>query len=76
MDANTKSRFIFKANLVTLSLVITVLASQKLTANSANPGLLSKNSYVTVLSLDGGGVRGIVSGTILSFLESKLQVHV
>nr|GEW18597.1 patatin-like protein [Tanacetum cinerariifolium] len=30
-------------------------------------------SYVTVLSLDGGGVRGIVSGTVLSFLESKLQ---
>ncbi|PWA67796.1 patatin-like protein [Artemisia annua] len=73
MDANTISRYIFKANLVTLSLFITVLASQQLTANSADPGLLSKNSYVTVLSLDGGGVRGIISGTILSFLESKLQ---
>lgn len=29
---------------------------------------------ITVLSIDGGGVRGIIPGTILSFLESKLQV--
>ncbi|XP_077241046.1 patatin-like protein 2 [Tasmannia lanceolata] len=28
---------------------------------------------VTVLSIDGGGVRGIIPGTILAFLESKLQ---
>uniref|UniRef100_A0A3Q7FBW1 Patatin n=1 Tax=Solanum lycopersicum TaxID=4081 RepID=A0A3Q7FBW1_SOLLC len=28
---------------------------------------------ITVLSIDGGGVRGIIPGTILSFLESKLQ---
>nr|GEU52977.1 mitogen-activated protein kinase homolog NTF4-like [Tanacetum cinerariifolium] len=40
-----------------------VLASQQLTANSVDPGLLSKNSCVTVLSLDGRGVRGIVSDT-------------
>ncbi|KAG0499392.1 hypothetical protein HPP92_004083 [Vanilla planifolia] len=47
--------------------------------------MASKNSYwsmesprchgslVTVLSIDGGGVRGIIPGTILAFLESKLQ---
>nr|GEX89439.1 patatin-like protein [Tanacetum cinerariifolium] len=35
-----------------------VLASQQLPANSAELGLLSKNSCATVLSLDGGGVRG------------------
>ncbi|WVZ92480.1 hypothetical protein U9M48_038542 [Paspalum notatum var. saurae] len=30
-------------------------------------------SIVTVLSIDGGGVRGIIPGTILAFLERKLQ---
>lgn len=30
-------------------------------------------SIVTVLSIDGGGVRGIIPGTILGFLEEKLQ---
>jgi patatin-like phospholipase/acyl hydrolase len=30
-------------------------------------------SCVTVLSIDGGGVRGIIPGTILAFLEEKLQ---
>jgi len=30
-------------------------------------------SMVTVLSIDGGGVRGIIPGTILAFLEEKLQ---
>lgn len=29
---------------------------------------------ITVLSIDGGGIRGIIPATILSFLESKLQV--
>ncbi|KAF5176401.1 Patatin [Thalictrum thalictroides] len=28
---------------------------------------------VTVLSIDGGGIRGIIPGTILAFLESELQ---
>ncbi|KAK6939586.1 hypothetical protein RJ641_029117 [Dillenia turbinata] len=28
---------------------------------------------VTVLSIDGGDIRGIVPATILSFLESELQ---
>ncbi|KAK6128671.1 hypothetical protein DH2020_037583 [Rehmannia glutinosa] len=32
-----------------------------------------KGSLVTVLSIDGGGVRGIIPATILAFLESKLQ---
>ncbi|RLM62208.1 hypothetical protein C2845_PM14G16970 [Panicum miliaceum] len=30
-------------------------------------------NIVTVLSIDGGGVRGIIPGTILAFLEEKLQ---
>ncbi|TVU37885.1 hypothetical protein EJB05_11228, partial [Eragrostis curvula] len=28
---------------------------------------------VTVLTIDGGGIRGLIPGTILAFLESKLQ---
>ncbi|XP_050205913.1 patatin-like protein 2 [Mercurialis annua] len=33
----------------------------------------SKGKMVTVLSIDGGGVRGIIPGVLLAFLESKLQ---
>ncbi|KAL8124860.1 patatin-like protein 3 [Apium graveolens] len=33
----------------------------------------TKRKFVTVLSIDGGGIRGIIPGTILAFLESKLQ---
>ncbi|KAI3962081.1 hypothetical protein MKW92_013369 [Papaver armeniacum] len=28
---------------------------------------------ITILSIDGGGIRGIIPGTILAFLESQLQ---
>ncbi|GFY93840.1 phospholipase A 2A [Actinidia rufa] len=34
---------------------------------------LIKGKMVTVLSIDGGGIRGIIPGTLLGFLESKLQ---
>ncbi|XP_052195781.1 patatin-like protein 5 [Diospyros lotus] len=34
---------------------------------------LKKGKKVTILSIDGGGVKGIIPGTLLSFLESKLQ---
>ncbi|XP_047306202.1 patatin-like protein 2 [Impatiens glandulifera] len=30
-------------------------------------------NLITVLSIDGGGIRGIIPGTILKFLESELQ---
>ncbi|KAF8393902.1 hypothetical protein HHK36_020102 [Tetracentron sinense] len=30
-------------------------------------------NLVTILSIDGGGIRGIIPGTILAFLESELQ---
>ncbi|KAL7225049.1 hypothetical protein ACSBR1_020355 [Camellia fascicularis] len=30
-------------------------------------------NLITVLSIDGGGVRGLIPGTILGFLESELQ---
>ncbi|XWS45298.1 hypothetical protein CRYUN_Cryun15aG0124800 [Craigia yunnanensis] len=33
----------------------------------------AKGKMVTVLSIDGGGIRGIIPGTLLAFLETKLQ---
>ncbi|CAA2981274.1 patatin 2 [Olea europaea subsp. europaea] len=33
----------------------------------------TKGRIVTVLSIDGGGIRGIIPGTFLAFLEAKLQ---
>lgn len=32
-------------------------------------------NFITVLSIDGGGVRGLIPATILAFLESELQVN-
>ncbi|THG20704.1 patatin-like protein 2 [Camellia sinensis] len=40
-------------------------------ASAAAP--FTKGKMVTVLSIDGGGVRGIIPGTLLASLESKLQ---
>jgi patatin-like phospholipase/acyl hydrolase len=31
-------------------------------------------NLITILSIDGGGIRGIIPAVILSFLESELQV--
>lgn len=31
-------------------------------------------NLITILSIDGGGIRGIIPSVILSFLESELQV--
>jgi len=36
----------------------------------------TKRKTVTILSIDGGGIRGIIPGTILAFLESELQVYI
>ncbi|XP_059454420.1 patatin-like protein 2 [Corylus avellana] len=30
-------------------------------------------NFISVLSIDGGGIRGLIPGTILNFLESELQ---
>ncbi|KAG2719866.1 hypothetical protein I3760_02G010900 [Carya illinoinensis] len=35
--------------------------------------VVGKGKMVTVLSIDGGGIRGIIPGILLAFLESKLQ---
>ena len=31
-------------------------------------------NLITILSIDGGGIRGIIPGIIIDFLESELQV--
>ncbi|POO02753.1 Patatin-related protein [Trema orientale] len=33
----------------------------------------AKGKVFTVLSIDGGGIRGIIPGTLLAFIESKLE---
>jgi hypothetical protein len=35
----------------------------------------SQGRLVTVLSIDGGGIRGLIPATIISCLEAKLQVR-
>jgi hypothetical protein len=35
----------------------------------------NKGNLVTVLSIDGGGVKGIIPAIFLAYLESKLQVN-
>lgn len=35
---------------------------------------MATERMATILSIDGGGVRGIIPGVILDFLEGKLQV--
>jgi hypothetical protein len=34
----------------------------------------STGKLVTVLSIDGGGIRGLIPATIIAYLEAKLQV--
>lgn len=34
----------------------------------------NKGNLITILSIDGGGIKGIIPGVILAYLESQLQV--
>ncbi|XP_055806332.1 patatin-like protein 1 [Solanum dulcamara] len=51
-----------------LTLLVTLQVLQTPIAFAATTGKI-----VTILSIDGGGIRGIIPGTFLAFLESKLQ---
>ncbi|CAO2149730.1 unnamed protein product [Urochloa humidicola] len=33
----------------------------------------STGKLITILSIDGGGIRGLIPATIIAFLEAKLQ---
>ncbi|KAJ0025163.1 hypothetical protein Pint_08828 [Pistacia integerrima] len=46
-------------------------ALKDLYLNSLEPP--TYGNLITVLSIDGGGIRGLIPGTILAFLESELQ---
>ncbi|KAF5468270.1 hypothetical protein F2P56_012436 [Juglans regia] len=43
------------------------------TTMSVQPQHPTYRNLITILSIDGGGIRGIIPGTILAFLESQLQ---
>ena len=46
--------------------------------NSVESRNLQSPTYekrITVLSIDGGGIRGLIPATILSFLEDELKVR-
>ncbi|XP_042027437.1 patatin-like protein 2 [Salvia splendens] len=59
-----KINFVFALNFVaTLQLILV----------SPMSNAQSKGRMATVLSIDGGGVRGIIPGTILGNLEARLQ---
>ncbi|KAM0905186.1 hypothetical protein ACQ4PT_017551 [Festuca glaucescens] len=42
-------------------------------AEGARQSSSDKEKLVTVLSIDGGGIRGIIPATILAFLEEELK---
>ncbi|KAG2666370.1 hypothetical protein I3760_15G056000 [Carya illinoinensis] len=43
------------------------------TTMSVQPQHTTYRNLITILSIDGGGIRGIIPATILAFLESQLQ---
>ncbi|KAL6526170.1 hypothetical protein OROMI_029810 [Orobanche minor] len=51
------------------ALCLVIIAALQFAISSAQ----TKGRMVTVLSIDGGGIRGIIPATILGHLESKLQ---
>ena len=51
------------------------MTSQISTTNRTGLPPPSVGSLITILSIDGGGVRGIIPGVILKYLELELQVR-
>ncbi|KAK7847944.1 patatin-like protein 2, partial [Quercus suber] len=60
---------------LTLNVSLKLLNPLYLSLSSTNVPLHppTNGNLITVLSIDGGGIRGVIPGTILSFLESELQ---
>ncbi|KAK4416228.1 Patatin-like protein 2 [Sesamum alatum] len=56
-----------------LFLALNLLAAVQFLSLPALSNAQTKARTVTVLSIDGGGIRGIIPGMILAHLESKLQ---
>lgn len=42
-------------------------------SNPDGGGTMEGDSFISILSVDGGGIRGIIAAAILSFLEAELQ---
>ncbi|KAI3500501.1 hypothetical protein L1887_36323 [Cichorium endivia] len=59
-------------NLVIIWILI-VTVSIKANKSNDRPTNVGLANFCTILSIDGGGVRGIIPATIIAFLESKLQ---
>jgi len=54
------------------------MGSNGTTAAAHAPALApppSQGRLITVLSIDGGGIRGLIPATIIACLEAKLQVR-
>ncbi|KAL0377745.1 UNVERIFIED_CONTAM: Patatin-like protein 3 [Sesamum radiatum] len=54
-------------------LALNLLAALQFLLLPALSNAQTKGRMATVLSIDGGGIRGIIPGTVLAYLESKLQ---
>lgn len=58
----------------TMKITVTILSTALLLSPPPLMAIAStRGRMATVLSIDGGGVRGIIPGIILAFLEAKLQ---
>ncbi|KAI8549869.1 hypothetical protein RHMOL_Rhmol06G0058400 [Rhododendron molle] len=72
---------LYHLNIPKLKLCIFQSNSMAVASSSSSSSSLDKTqpptyeNLITVLSIDGGGVRGIIPATILEYLESQLQVY-
>ncbi|XP_078156831.1 patatin-like protein 2 [Carex rostrata] len=73
---SSESSEVTKSSLMS-SLGLRVPSTKFLTNRTSSPSTPktppSRGNIVTILSIDGGGVRGLIPAAILVFLESKLQ---
>ncbi|KAL2552070.1 Patatin-like protein 2 [Forsythia ovata] len=58
---------------VSCAILFTFLTALNLFHLPITSSAQSNERLVTVLSIDGGGIRGIIPGTLLGYLEARLQ---